>query len=62
MPTSSMLKEGSYELMEITTAATPKKAHMKANSHVTPSALKKVFQVPSLQGLMPEQAIHHSGP
>eukprot|EP00957_Ditylum_brightwellii_P149705 11400244-Ditylum_brightwellii.AAC.1 len=57
-----MLKEGSYELIDLTTAATPKKAHMKANSYVTSSALKKVFQAPALQGLTPEQVIHHPGP
>eukprot|EP00957_Ditylum_brightwellii_P184449 14048809-Ditylum_brightwellii.AAC.1 len=37
----TMLKEGSYELIDLTTAATPKKAHMKANLYVTSSVLKK---------------------
>eukprot|EP00957_Ditylum_brightwellii_P073202 5564617-Ditylum_brightwellii.AAC.1 len=57
-----MLQDKTYEVLNISTGATPKKAHMKANSHLTSTAISQAFSVPLVKGFTTELAIHHAGP
>eukprot|EP00957_Ditylum_brightwellii_P070374 5346550-Ditylum_brightwellii.AAC.1 len=57
-----MLQDKTYEVLNIPTKATPKKAHMKANSHLTSTAISQAFSVPLVKGLTTERAIHYAGP
>eukprot|EP00957_Ditylum_brightwellii_P186284 14182229-Ditylum_brightwellii.AAC.1 len=57
-----MLQQEAYEVLDIPTEAATKKSHMKPNSRFTHSTLVRTFTAPDVQGMSPDQAIHHTGP